>query len=295
MNIAKAIHGGLMMGTTGEIIVELVACWTLVMVSTGLYLWWPRGNPERGTVLPKLQRRGHRLWRELHAVPGAWAGLWIMAIILTGLPWSVVWGDLFSKAGHALDEGFPAAIFSDRPHSTSDASLPDISMNDLMDTITALDIRHEYKIDYPWFEGGVFAVMPLRHGGSHDHVAYVFLDKRSGEVLKDLRWDDLGALGRASSIGVQFHEGRLFGTFNQIMNLFAVIVLIGLSLTGPVMWWKRKSATTPAAPATPKDMRYSPMLIGLLVCLALFLPLFGLSVLIIWLAETLYSQLTRQR
>ena len=290
MNIAKSIHGGLMIGTPGKIIVELVACWTLVLMITGLYLWWPRGNQDRGKLFPKLRHKGRKFWRELHAVPGAWAGLWIMAIILTGLPWSVVWGDLFSRTGHAVNEGFPTAIFSERPHSISDASIPDISMNALMDKISTLDIRHDFKIEYPWFENGVFAVMPLRHGGSHKDVAYVFFDKRSGETLKDLRWDDLGAFGRASTIGVQFHEGRLFGPLNQFMNLFAIITLIGLSLTGPIMWWKRKPDKGLGAPSKPGNMRYSFKLVGLIVFLALFLPLFGISVLLILTGETLYGK-----
>lgn len=290
MNIAKGIHGGLMMGTPGEVIVELVACWTLVLVITGLYLWWPRGNQTRGKLIPKLENKGRQFWRELHAVSGAWAGLWIMAIILTGLPWSVVWGGAFSKTGQALNEGFPTAIFSERPHSISDASIPDVSMNDLMEKISELNINHDFKIDYPWFANGVFAVMPLRHGGSHKDTAYVFLDKRSGDVLKDLRWDDLGALGRASSIGVQFHEGRLFGRLNQFINLFAVLTLIGLSITGPVMWWKRKPEKGLGAPGKPMNMRYSAKLLGLIVFLSLFLPLFGISVLLIIIGEATYAR-----
>ena len=290
MNIAKAIHGGLMMDTFGKIIVELVACWTLILVITGLYLWWPRRNRKRGTILPKLNNKGRKFWREVHSVPGAWAGLWIMAIILTGLPWSVVWGDLFSKTGHALNEGFPAAIFNERPHSISDASLPDISMNTMIEKLSELDIKHSYKIDYPWFANGVFAVMPLRHGGSYEDVAYIFRDKRSGEVIKDLRWNDLGALGKASSIGVQFHEGRLFGVANQAMNLLAVIILIGMALTGPIMWWKRKPEGSLGAPAISKDVILSKKFTGLIVCLAIFLPLFGLSVITIVAGEILYNK-----
>jgi uncharacterized iron-regulated membrane protein len=290
MNLAKGIHGGLMLGTPGEVLVEGVACWTLVLVITGLYLWWPRGNRERGAAFPKLRAKGRTFWRELHSVSGAWLGVWAMAIILTGLPWSAVWGDLFAQTGKAINQGFPAAIFSERPQSVSEPSGPDVSMNALMATLSTLNIRHDYKIDYPWFGNGVFVVMPLRHGGSHEDVAYVFLDKRTGEVIKDLRWGDLGALGRASSIGVQFHEGRLFGPANQIINLLAVLTLIGLAVTGPVMWWKRKPQQGLGAPTAPRNLKLSANFISLIVFLALFLPLFGLSVGAILAGETLYRR-----
>ena len=294
MNLARAIHGGLMLGTIGELIVELVACWTIILVISGLYLWWPRGNKQRGVFIPKLHLKGRKFWREIHSVFGAWAGLWILAIILTGLPWSVLWGDLYSKTGHAIGEGFPKAIFSERPHSTSDVTAPEVSMNKLMKTLSALNMQHDYKIDYPWFPNGVYAVMPTRHGGASQDVAYVFLDKRSGEVIKDLRWDDLGLFGKASSLGVQFHEGRLFGSLNQYINLFAVITLIGLSITGPIMWWKRKPKGELGAPITKRKKPLTPIFIGFIVFLALFLPLFGLSLIFIWLGEACYRKWSSQ-
>lgn len=290
MNIAKSLHGGLMIGKPGEIIVELVASWTLVMIVTGFYLWWPRRHRNQGTALPKLNRRGRAFWRELHAVPGAWAGLWIVAIILSGLPWSAVWGAGFSATGKALGEGFPAAIFAERPHSASDASLPDTGMNTIMATMADRDVRYAYRIEYPWFANGVFVAMPLRHGGAPRDIAYVFLDKRSGEVLKDLRWDDMGALGRASSIGVHFHEGRLFGPANQIINLLAVFVVIGLALTGPIMWLTRKPPNAFGAPKVPDHIKVSPGVLAVGTALAVFLPLFGVSVLIILAGEYVYAR-----
>lgn len=290
MNIAREIHGGLMMGTPGQLIVEAVACWTLVMMITGLYLWWPRGNKQRGAFAPKLAHKGRKFWREMHAISGAWLSLWIIAIILTGLPWSLVWGDLFSRTGKAMNEGFPEAIFNSRPISTSDSSLPQISMNKLIQKISALELRHDYKIDYPWFEKGVFAVMPLRHGGTAKDAAYVFLDNRTGTVIKDLRWKDMGAFGRASSIGVAFHEGRLFGTANQLLNLAAVITLIGLAITGPIIWWKRKPVGSLGAPKG-RNFKLSGFILTIIGLLVLFLPLFGLSVALILLGEYLNKKL----
>ncbi|MEP0070928.1 PepSY domain-containing protein [Pyruvatibacter sp.] len=290
MNVAKALHGGLMIGKPGEVIVELVASWTLVMVATGLYLWWPRRHRNLGTGVPKLNRRGRAFWREVHAVPGAWAGLWIVAIILSGLPWSVVWGAGFSAAGEALDEGFPAAIFAERPHSVSDPAIAEVSINTLMDVIATRDLRHTFKLEYPWFPNGVYVAMPLRHGGAPQDVAYLFFDKRSGDVLKDLRWRDMGAFGKASSVGVQFHEGRLFGPANQIINLLAIFVVIGLALTGPVMWLSRKPPRTLGAPTVSANLTVSPGVVAVGTAFALFLPLFGLSVLTILVGEFLYAK-----
>ena len=39
MNIVKTLHGELLLGTVGSILVELAACWAIVLIATGLYLW----------------------------------------------------------------------------------------------------------------------------------------------------------------------------------------------------------------------------------------------------------------
>ncbi len=38
----EEFHGELMIGTVGDRIVELAACWTLLLVITGLYIWFPK-------------------------------------------------------------------------------------------------------------------------------------------------------------------------------------------------------------------------------------------------------------
>lgn len=37
------LHGELLIGKYGSWIVELAASWAVIMVLTGLFLWWPRG------------------------------------------------------------------------------------------------------------------------------------------------------------------------------------------------------------------------------------------------------------
>src|SRR3546814_6765157 len=42
--VVQRIHGSLLMGVGGGILVELAASWAMVLILTGLYLWWPRGR-----------------------------------------------------------------------------------------------------------------------------------------------------------------------------------------------------------------------------------------------------------
>jgi uncharacterized iron-regulated membrane protein len=115
-NIAMTLHGELMIGTYGDYLVELAACWALVLMVSGLYLWWPRkGFSLWGTLLPRLWTRNKRIfWRDLHSVPGFWGALIIIFMILTGLPWAGFWGTNFAQ----IWSRYPAQLWDDVPQST---------------------------------------------------------------------------------------------------------------------------------------------------------------------------------
>jgi uncharacterized iron-regulated membrane protein len=293
MNVARDVHKGLLLGTPGRVITELAACWLIVMIATGLYLWWPRGNKERGAFVPNTKASGRKLWREFHAVPGAWVGLWIVALLITGLPWSMVWGGLLSDISTRVGEGFPKAVFAARPISRSNVELPEVSMNQIFQAISQKNIKHPFKVEYPWWESGSYALMPLRHGGQSQDLTFLFFDRRSGDILDEYRWDDLGKVGRLTSLGVAFHEGRLFGGANQLLNLTAVLVLISMCISGPVMWWKRKPQKALGAPRLPESFKLPKRVIAVIAVVGILLPLFGASVLLILIGEKLAAKMRK--
>jgi uncharacterized iron-regulated membrane protein len=129
--------------------------------------------------------------------------------------------------------------------------------------------------------------MPLRHGGQSQDLAFLFFDRRSGDILDEYRWDNLGKVGRLTSLGVAFHEGRLFGGANQLLNLIAVLVLITMCISGPVMWWKRKPQKALGAPRLPENVKLPKKVIAIIAVVGILLPLFGASVLLILIGEKL--------
>jgi uncharacterized iron-regulated membrane protein len=114
--IARKIHGELLIGKFGDYLVELAACWGLVLLISGLYLWLPRNKfSVLGTLIPRLWSQNKRVfWRDLHAVPGFYGILLIGFLILTGLPWTSFWGETFAN----VYGKFPAQMWDNVPKST---------------------------------------------------------------------------------------------------------------------------------------------------------------------------------
>ncbi|MFO6385622.1 PepSY domain-containing protein, partial [Pseudomonas aeruginosa] len=69
-------------------LIELAAGWGIVLVVSGLYLWWPRGRAASALFWPRLHLRGRPLWRELHVLAGFWGSLLLLFMLLSGMTWT---------------------------------------------------------------------------------------------------------------------------------------------------------------------------------------------------------------
>jgi uncharacterized iron-regulated membrane protein len=91
------IHGQLLAGENGALVVEMAASWMIVLIITGLYLWWPKGASVKATLFPSFRGSRRQIWKEVHMSIGLWASALILVLLLSGLPWTGVWGENFGK------------------------------------------------------------------------------------------------------------------------------------------------------------------------------------------------------
>jgi uncharacterized iron-regulated membrane protein len=116
MQVDRMLHRKLLLGKPGELLMELAACWTLVMIGTGIALGWPRGNTTvRAALVPRLSLKGRPLWKSVHAAIGIWLALGALAFVLTGLPWTGSWGKQFKAFATATKLGAPPGAWGGLP------------------------------------------------------------------------------------------------------------------------------------------------------------------------------------
>ena len=121
--IAVRLHGELMAPPYGDWLIELAACWAVVMALTGYYLFVKGRRARRRRRTAKVP--GARL-RSRHALVGSVTGLGLLFLLVSGLPWTGFWGgqvqQLATDQGSSLWSTDPGAL-SD-PTSRLDESLP---------------------------------------------------------------------------------------------------------------------------------------------------------------------------
>ena len=307
-NAVSRFHGSLMMGDWGDRLVELAASWTIVMILTGLYLWWPRPFRAAGTLWPRLSLKGRPLMKDLHRVTGFWLAGFVLVMLASGLPWAGTWGSAFKWARGELGlvEGVQewkigaekAAVAAPVAHDHGTAShspqmradMPEQSLplaasvqraeaEDMAFPVLVLPPHAPQRFGPP--TGNVWTVKS--EAQNRPLVRSVTYDPQSGAELSRSGFADKHPIDRAINIGIAWHEGALFGLANQIMGLVIALALIALSVLGVLMWLKRRPKGKLAAP--PPGGRLPRGLIAGIVVLALLLPLFGVSLVAILLFD----------
>ncbi|MDO6654322.1 PepSY domain-containing protein [Anaerobacillus sp. 1_MG-2023] len=305
--IFKKLHSELIVGgTVANRLVELAACWAVILLLTGLYIWWPRKKASIfGTVIPRFKSKGRTFWRDLHAVPAFWLSIFIVILIATGLPWSGVMGEQINRVATSTNTGYPPFTFGEKPDSLTltkdvaedipwaaeNVSVPESALSGYvplaLEEMTALaneeSIEKPYTISMPQGETGVYTVS-TSHTKPGDN-ATLHVDQYSGEILADVRFSDYGVMAKGITLGIALHEGRLFGLMNQIIGLIVCIGLIGVVISSFIMWRKRKPTGHSGAPRSSIDKRTTRTVFAIMIVLGVIMPLVGLSIIIVYLLD----------
>jgi uncharacterized iron-regulated membrane protein len=95
-------------------------------------------------------------------------------------------------------------------------------------------------------------------------------------------------LDRVIGFGIAAHEGQLFAPLNQLLGLFTAASLWLVCISAAVMWWRRRPIGVLGAPMVGARTSLSIGVIALIVLLGIVLPLYGVTLLVVWgLKQTL--------
>jgi uncharacterized iron-regulated membrane protein len=112
------------------------------------------------------------------------------------------------------------------------------------------------------------------------------VDARTGELKRHETFADKHVIDRVVGIGVAAHEGQLFGAWNQALGVLTAAGLVLLSVSGVVMWWRRRPEGVLGAPLPPLEAaQYGKGLLAIIVILGVFLPVLGAALLLVGFIE----------
>jgi uncharacterized iron-regulated membrane protein len=263
----QVLHDGALsdvaMHAPARSLVELVAGWSMILVATGVFLWWPRKR-DAGVVTIKA-RAGRPLWRDIHAVTGLYAGAVIFFLAATGMPWSAVWGDEVMGAVREAGFGRPAAPAAsewihaehgDAPqgagwtleHAGMTAAPAPIDLDRILASAEDAAMPRPFLVTLP---ASPDRAVTVAYQNARSEDARVLYFDRTGDVLRDITAADFGTGARAFEWGIAVHQGTQYGQINRWIMLGACVAVWVLAISALIMWWKRRPKGRLGAPVAP--------------------------------------------
>ena len=302
---AVRLHADLMSGVWGDRLMELGACWALVTALLGYYLFW-RGRRARRKVPGSL-----RSW---HARIGAVAGVGLLTLLVSGLPWTGFWGgqvqEIATRSGtsmwsldHGAESDPVSTLDESLPHShavpwgsgktevpSSDGDGHEGSVANVDTAITVAEgegLRHPMTVALPDGEDGVFSAIGYAFDAPSDERT-VHVDRFGGQVVATYGYADYPLLAKVVAQGIGLHEGRSLGLVSFWAAASMCVLVIASCVTGPLMWWRRRRRGAGlAAPRGRMPLAGSRWLLLGLVVLGVLLPFFGATLLAVLVLDQL--------
>ena len=302
---AVRLHADLMSGVWGDRLMELGACWALVTALLGYYLFW-RGRRARSRVPRSL-----RSW---HARFGAVAGVGLLTLLVSGLPWTGFWGaqvqEIATRNGSSmwsldhgaesdpastLDESLPhshavpwAAGRTEVPTSAEEGHEGTVATVDTAIAVAADErVRRPMTVALPEGPDGVFSAIGYAFDAPSDERT-VHVDRYGGGVVSTYGFDDYPLLAKVVAHGIGLHEGRSLGLVSFWAAAGMCVLIILSCVTGPLMWWRRRRPGAGLdAPRGRMPVAGSRWLLLGLVVLGVLLPFFGLTLLAVLVLDQL--------
>lgn len=298
MYLLKRIHSLELFGTFTNRLIEAVGGFALVLVVTGIYLWWPYGQADG--VITVRGTPGRRIWwRDLHAITGAIAGVVIFFLAATGLPWSGFWGNQVNMYASQAGIGYPSQLWDDVPSSTvptkdvlnktgwvvENAPVPastatnaaPIGLDQAVAEARELGVSPGFEMALPADATGVYTAAVFPDDLSKERTVHI--DQYSGKPIVDLAFSDYGPVRKAIEFGINVHQGQEWGLANQLVMLATCLCIILASVSAVVMWWKRRPLGKVGVPPYPTDPKVFRFLWIAAAAVGVIFPITGLAIL----------------
>lgn len=251
--IVKGIHWSLLLSTPiGQPIVVWSTVIFIILLISGLILWWPKKWNKAGrnkSFKVKWGAKWRRVNYDLHNVLGFYALILTLIVAITGLYWA-----------------FPIAKKTLYFLGTGDFKLPDTTAPKVTSVPPAwpqnespLEVAYEnawnefpeaYSIAFitPTDSAGTINAIVRGDGKTYYERSEVKFDQYTGEVLHVDAYEDKNTGEKLLAMNYDIHVGAIGGIPGKIIAFLICLISGSLPVTGFIIWFdKKRRAKNPSA------------------------------------------------
>lgn len=232
--------------TIGRPILASATLVFLIMMISGIVLWWPKNKAARKQRFSiKWNAKWRRVNYDMHNVLGfymSWIGIFLA---ITGLVWGFDW---FADATYFATSGGKSRPPHEHPVSTLNAAAKDTDQvaNVLWaEKLATLKEGESISVFYPATETDALEIGVNHRPGTYYKVDYFHYDRYSGEELPATgsyagSFDEASFADKLVRMNYDIHVGAVLGLPGKILAFFGSLIAASLPVTGFLLWRGRK-------------------------------------------------------
>jgi len=239
--VVLRLHRYLCLGDTGKLITGISCVMFLIIMITGLVLWWPNRKNQKQRFRVKWDASFKRLNWDLHAVFGFYVLPFVFLIALTGLVWSYKWvNNLIYLALDGKPQQKREAPMNVMLTKNTQTHFEQI----WQETNRQLPNHGKISISIPEKDSLSITVTKVDDEAAIANiVSSLYFDKNSGKLVSKLMYKDETAGFKARRIVFPVHTGSLLGWPTKIIAFIVALITASLPVTGFIIWFVRKFKT----------------------------------------------------
>ncbi|WP_221390397.1 PepSY domain-containing protein [Dyadobacter sp. NIV53] len=236
----------------GQVVVASSTLIFLVMLVSGLVLWWPKN---KSAAKQRFSVKWDAAWRrknyDMHNV----FGFYMMSIgfifAITGLVWGFQW---FSQSLYTVTGGKGSDAYY---NPTSDTT----ALSVVSKPIQAVDKAwHMLQKEYPGNKGINISIPHLKsesiysyvnfRAGTYYKVDYNYFDQHTLKRIKAVgpysgKYNEANFANTLRRMNYDIHTGAILGLPGKILAFCASLICASLPVTGFIIWWGRNKKKKP--------------------------------------------------
>ena len=223
----------------GKLIVGISTLLFVIVLVTGVLLWWPRNLKSLKPRLTVSVRHGwRRFWYDLHVAGGMYVLLLLLVMALTGLTWSFGWyrTGFYKLFGVEMQQGGRDSRSSDRSAKLR-SDVPFAHWQEVYEELYRLNPSCKQIT----VSQGSATVAFSRLGNQRASDRYTF-SLQTGEITGVTYYKDAAASGKIRGWIYSVHVGNFGGWLTRILWFVAALMGAILPLTGYYLWIKKRAA-----------------------------------------------------
>lgn len=228
----------------GQVVVASATLVFLVMLISGLILWYPRNKNATKQRFQFKWKKGTKWKRknyDLHNITGFYVFLIALIFAITGLVWGFQW---FAHSYYTVLGGEKSLVYEDQISTKSK-----LTLEKPVDKVWAL-MQKQYpnaksiEVHPPENDSTAIAANANPEEGTYWKMDYRYFDQYTLEE-KEVnhifgKYENAAISDKLLRMNYDIHTGAVFGLTGKIFAFLISLLIASLPITGFYVWWGRK-------------------------------------------------------